>query len=227
MQTQECSKDKEPMSDDILIRSARPEDADMLAWTILAAARSHVPLGWLDIALRQPRDSCLDYVRRLTLTQARSWWHYSRFLVSEIDGNFASALCAFRAGDAYPQSAIAMAEAADSLGWSEQDQKAMRERSAFVFSCMMETDDDFWVLENIATLPKHCGRGLAQALIRYALLIGQSKGLRQAQITFLSGNEAAERTYIKAGFKFADEKCHPDFEAAIGARGLRRYIRDL
>lgn len=227
MQAQKFTEEKNSTSEEFLIRSARPEDAEDLAWAILAATRSHLPCGWLDIALRQPTEGCLDYLRRLTLTQARSWWHYSRFLVSETNGKFASALCAFRAGDAYPQSAAAMVEVADALGWSGAKQKAMRDQSAFVFSCMMETDDDFWVLENIATLPEYCRRGMAQSLIRYALLIGQSKGLRQAQITFLSGNEAAERTYIKAGFKFADEKFHPDFESAIGSRGLRRFTRDL
>ena len=92
------------------IRPAEPRDADFLAWVILAATRSHVAKGWFDIVLARPEPQCLEYLKRLAVTPARSWWHYSRFHVAEVDGNKAPRLCAFRAGDAYPLSAAAMGE---------------------------------------------------------------------------------------------------------------------
>jgi translation initiation factor 4G len=36
------------------IRRASAEDADFIAWTILAAQRGHRPRGWFDIALNWP-----------------------------------------------------------------------------------------------------------------------------------------------------------------------------
>jgi translation initiation factor 4G len=208
-------------------RLAAESDAAFLAWAILTAARSHRDQGWFDIVLARPERECLDYLRRLTLTATRSWWHYSRFRVAEVDGQAAAALCAFRAGDGYPPSEAAMTEVARSLGWSDEEQAAMWSRGAYMFTCIMEPHDDHWTVENVATLPSHRRRGLTRVLLQEALADGRARGFTRAQITFLIGNDAAERAYADAGFVFDDERRHPDFEAAVGAPGLRRFVRDL
>ena len=41
------------------------------------------------------------------------------------------------------------------------------------------------------------------------------------------GSTQAERAYRKAGFKYADEKRHPDFEALIGCPGMVRLLSDI
>ena len=169
----------------------------------------------------------MEYLRRLALTATPSWWHCSRFHIAEVDEHVAATLCAFRAGDGYPLSQAAMVEAAQSLALSEREQATMWNRGAYLFTCVMESSDDLWTIENVATLPAHRGRGLAGALIEHALEEGRQKGLGQAQITFLIDNEAAERAYAKAGFTFAGEKRHHDFAAAVGAPGLRRFVRHL
>jgi len=210
-----------------IVREARKEDADFLAWAILTATRSHLEKGWFDAVLHGPDSARLDYLRRLTLTSARSWWHYSRFLVAEADGVPAAALSAFRAGDAYPLSQQAMTEVAQELAWGEGEQASMWQRGGYIFTCTLETDDNMWAIENIATLPGYRGRGLVGLLLERALADGRRSGARQAQITFMIGNDAAERAYAKAGFRFKDEKRNPDFEAASGAPGLRRCVRDF
>jgi ribosomal protein S18 acetylase RimI-like enzyme len=212
---------------DNLIRRAKKDDASFLAWAILAAARSHLSKGWFDIVLDRSEAACLDYLRRLTLTHAPSWWHYSRFHVAEVDGTSVAALSAFRAADAFPLSQPAMAEVAQELRWSEIEQQEMWRRGSYLFTCALETDDDAWAIENVATLPAYRRRGLVQALLKNALGEGRTNGWPEAQITFFIGNDAAERSYAKAGFTFKDERRHPDFEAAAGAPGLRRYVRKL
>jgi hypothetical protein len=62
-----------------------------------------------------------------------------------------------------------------------------------------------------------------QALIAQALSAGQAAGFSRASITFLIGNDAAERCYAKAGFVFAEEKRDAAFEALTGAPGFRRF----
>jgi hypothetical protein len=79
----------------IQIRRAQPRDADFLSWAILAATRSHREKGWFDIVLDRPEEGCLDYLRRLSLTATRSWWHYSRFHIAEADEQVAATLSAF------------------------------------------------------------------------------------------------------------------------------------
>ena len=53
------------------------------------------------------------------------------------------------------------------------------------------------------------------------------KGPRQAQISFLIGNEAAERCYLGCGFSFAEDKTSEEFQAATGVPGIRRLCRSL
>jgi GNAT superfamily N-acetyltransferase len=166
----------------IRTRLAQTSDATFLAWVILTAARSHRERGWFDLVLSRPQSECLEYLRRLTLTSTRSWWHYSRFRVAEVDGRATAALCAFRAGDGYPLSQAAMVEVARSLAWSDDEQDAMWSRGAYMFTCIMESDDNLWIIENVATLPAHRGRGLAHALLEEVLAEGRAKGFTRAQI---------------------------------------------
>jgi hypothetical protein len=64
-------------------------------------------------------------------------------------------------------------------------------------------------------------------LIEAALAKGRAAGFRRATISFLIGNEPAERAYAKAGFVFADEKRDPAFEALTGAPGFRMFARAI
>jgi translation initiation factor 4G len=83
------------------------------------------------------------------------------------------------------------------------------------------------MIEHVATDPVHRGRGLVQALIAHALDKGRVAGFARATISFLIGNEPAERCYAKAGFAFADEKRDGAFEAIIGAPGFRMFARKI
>ena len=55
----------------------------------------------------------------------------------------------------------------------------------------------------------------------------RARDLRTASISFLIGNEAAERCYAKAGFAFAEEKRDPAFEAITRSPGFRRFVRAI
>ena len=209
------------------IRLAKPDDASFLAWVMLTAARSHLPRGWFDIALSRPESECLAFLRALAVTQARSWWHYSRFHVAEVDGAPAAALCAFHGVEPYAASGAAIEEAFESVGESKSKAAAVWARGGYIFTCTFEPHDAAWTLENIATLPRYRKRGLAGDLIRHVLPDGRRLGMREAQITFLIGNDPAERAYANAGFQHAGDRRSPEFETATGALGIRRYIKAL
>ncbi len=209
------------------IRPACRQDADFLAWVILTASRGHLARGWFDIALNQPEATCFNFLRQLAITEARSWWHYSRFLVAESDGRSVSALCAFPAGEGYGVSQEAMAEAAGALGLSVSEQSAIWERGTYMFLCAMVGHDDCWTVENVATLPSHRGRGLTTALLARATEDGHVRGFKEAQITSPIGNQSARRAYEKAGYRCIEERRHPEFEAIAGTPGLLRLVRSL
>jgi translation initiation factor 4G len=209
------------------VRQATAADAPFLAWAMLAAGRGHLERGWYDIALDMPETDSLEVLSRLVLTRTASWWRFDRFLVAEADGAPAAALSGFGSDD-YEGSEAAMAEAARDLGWSPGEVAAVWARGAYVFSCTSPTETgETWTLENVATLEGYRGQGLAGRLIDAALERGAEAGFEEAQISFLIGNAPAERAYAKAGFRPADERRHPDFEAAVGSPGLKRFTRGL
>jgi ribosomal protein S18 acetylase RimI-like enzyme len=209
------------------IRRATPDDADFIAWTILTAQRGHLPRGWFDIALDWPEPLCRAFVRRIALAQSRSWWHTSHFLIAEVDGRPAAALCALRAGGSSKDARSAIVEVVNAAELDAAEQSAIWRRGAYSGTCWTAGDDDNWLIEHVAAESSHRGRGLVQALLEHALTAGKEAGYKRASIVFYIGNEAAERCYAKAGFVFAEEMRDPEFESLTGAPGFRRFERAI
>jgi translation initiation factor 4G len=209
-----------------VIRPATPDDAHFLGWASVAAARSQLERGWFEIVLRRDADYCVEFARYLTLARARSWWHWSLFHVAEADGVVASAMCGFGDPEVYYASGDAMAEAGDRMGIPETEQAQFWPRGAFIVSAAT-SEDGAWTIENAATAPEYRGSGVTQALLEAELGVARAAGFKRAQISFFIGNDRAEKAYAKADFTFAEEKHAPDFEAAMGAPGTRRFARDL
>jgi GNAT superfamily N-acetyltransferase len=209
------------------IRSARPEDAGFIARTILSSQRGYRQRGWFDVALGWPEAQCLDFVARIATARAVSMWHVSQFLIAEIDGKPAAALCALPAAGTGPAAWRAIEEVAAVTGLAASELESIRQRGAYPRGCWVQGGEGDWMIEYVATDPAYRGRGLVQALIARALDKGRDAGFSRATISFLIGNDPAERAYAKAGFVFADEKRDPTFEALIGAPGFRMFARAI
>jgi GNAT superfamily N-acetyltransferase len=209
------------------IRPARKDDADFLAWAILASQRGHIGRGWFDVALARSEAETLAFVRRLVVARTQSWWHASKFFVAELNGTTAATLCALPTSEGAALASTALQEVSADMDMDGAELAAIRQRGAYVSECWMAGDQEAWLIEHVATRPDHRGRGLAPALLEHALASGKGSGRARAQITFLIGNDPAEQSYVKAGFRFAEEKRGLGFEAVIGAPGLRRYEREI
>jgi GNAT superfamily N-acetyltransferase len=209
------------------IRPARPEDAGFIARNILSAQRGPMPRGWFDIALDLPEPQCLAFVERLAAAQRPSWWHVSHFIIAEVEGEPAAALCAMPAAGTRDAARSAIEEVGDKTGLNASELAAIFRRGAYAAGCWVQGGDGDWLVEHVASLPSHRVLGLVQALIDRALAAGKAAGFKRASISFLIGNEPAERCYAKAGFAFAEEKRDPAFEALIGAPGFRRFERAI
>ena len=209
------------------VRRAQICDARFIARTILAAQRGHVPRGWFDIALDWPEPQCLAFVERIATAKNQSWWHVSHFIVAEVEGKPAAALCAMPAAGTVSAGRSAITEVAERSGLNETEAAAIFRRGAYAAGCWVQGGEADWLIEHVATLPRYRGRGLVQALIDHGLLAGKSAGFARASISFLIGNEAAQRCYAKAGFTFAEEKRDFDFEAITTAAGFRRFERRI
>jgi len=210
-----------------MIRQARLDDAEFIAWAILTAQRGHLPRGWFDIALDWPEPQCLAFVKRIATGYRQSWWHVSQFIIAEVEGEPAAALCAMPAVGTGSAARSAIEEAAENSGLNASELAAIFRRGAYTAGCWVQGAEGEWLIEHVASLPLYRRRGLVQALIDRALAAGKAAGLERASISFLIGNEAALRCYAKAGFAFADEKRHSDFEPMTNAAGFRRFVRNI
>jgi GNAT superfamily N-acetyltransferase len=210
-----------------LIRPAGPDDSDFIARNILASQRGPRSRGWFDIALGWPEPQCLAFVAQVATAATRSWWHVSQFMIAELDGEPAAALCALPATGTGVAGRAAIAEVAEKTGLGASELAAIFRRGAYASGCWVQGGEGDWLIEHVASLPAYRGRGLVQALIARALAGGKAAGFRRASISFLIGNDPAERCYGNAGFVFAEEKRDPVFAALTGAPGFRRFVRTI
>jgi ribosomal protein S18 acetylase RimI-like enzyme len=209
------------------IRPARPDDAKFIARNILSSQRGPLPRGWFDIALGWPEAECLAFVERLATAQTISWWHVSQFVVAEVEGEPAASLCALPAAGTRAAVRAALDEVAGQTGLGASELMAIFRRGAYTANCWVQGGEGEWLIEHVATLPEYRGRGLVQALLAHALAAGKQAGFARASISFVIGNEVAERSYARAEFAFAEEKRDPAFEALTGSPGFRRFVRAI
>ena len=212
----------------VRVRPADPDDSTFLATVILMASRAHLPLGFWDLVVAGSEQDRLDFLELLTLMEARSFCHYSNFLVVEGDSGPAAALSAYDPGEQgllAPGHAIAVAS--EEFGLSDAELADAYHRLEPYQTALPEQKKGVWTIEWVWTVPTMRRRGLVALLIEQILALGQQRGFRLAQVTTFLGNAAAALAYENAGFRIAEEKRHPDFERLVGTPGLVRYERDL
>jgi translation initiation factor 4G len=211
------------------IRPATIDDAPFLAWVQQEASRSHLPFGFWDVAIPGPDEYRLRIMERVCRAEARSFCHWSRFLVADVNGEPAAGLSAYDDAKAATGELMgaAMFEAFAAEGWDGPRLGALQQRIAPFLTCAPDQPDDTWVVEWVATKPAHRGKGLTRALLQAILAQGRERGFTQFQIGVLIGNTPAQRAYEGVGFTVVEEKRHPDFEATFGCPGVRRMQRGV
>jgi translation initiation factor 4G len=211
----------------VKIRAARPEDAFFLAWVIITSGRAHVQRGIWEVILGGTEEECLAFLQILVVTKTPHLFHYSCFLVAEVDGRPVAALGGYDPRSlGYPALRKAIVEVVHKLGMSEPD-KAASTRSEKVLSCIPDEVEGAWVIDSVATVPEFRKRGIVSKLLKEILEKGRKQGFHRAQINMYIGNIPAQKAYEKHGFKVVDEKWEPAFEEEIGSPGMARLLRDL
>jgi ribosomal protein S18 acetylase RimI-like enzyme len=206
-----------------VIRPATRDDVPFIAWVQQEASRSHLPFGFWDLAFPGPDEYRLGLVERVCDAEARSFCHWSGFLIAEVGGEPAAALSAYDEATAATGERFmaALSEGTTTRGWNDARLQAMFERLAPFLTCAPEQPEDAWIVEWVATRPEHRGKGLVRRLLPAIVDVGRRRGHAKFQIGVLIGNTPAQRAYEGAGFVVVDEKRHPAFEATFGSPGIR------
>lgn len=212
----------------VSIRRGRAEDAEFLAWVMLAASRAHMTRGLWDVIIGAGEAGCLDYLRRLAVAEPKSLYHCESFLIAETDGVPAAALCGFSIQDAWAIADQAMSNVQRDLGWTEAQTSASYGRVGPLWAnCLPEDAGADFAIESVATRTEYRRRGLVRALIGEVMETARAQGRRMAQIVTYIGNQAAITAYEKSGFAIqAQQRCR-EMEAMLGAPGFVRLTRRL
>ena len=212
---------------DVVIRPARLEDSEFLAWLILTAGRAHVTKGIWEVILGGTEQECLKFLNLLAVTVTPHLFHYSCYLMAEADGKPAGGLGGYDPKKlGYDALQRAMPEVFEKSGLTGPNPEADK-RAERVLCCIPDEAPDVWIIDSVATVPAYRRKGVADRLLTAILEKGRQEGFRRAQISIYIGNRSAQRAYEKHGFKIVDEKRHSDFEAEIGSPGMARMLKNL
>jgi translation initiation factor 4G len=210
------------------IRRATVADAEFVAWNILAASRSHLPLGAWDYYVGGDEARVLAFLRHMVTQDVRSFCRWENFFVAEVDGVPAAGLSGYSSSDPdMANVAPALLAAGRAFGWRDVEIDAAGLRLVPFLTCVMEPPPETWVVEWVATRPAFRRRGLVHELLLAVLDAGRRRGFARSQLMVLIGNTAARCAYERAGFAYADEKRDRDFQRLMGCPGIERMLRDL
>ena len=212
------------------IRPATAADAPFLAWVMQEADRMGGVVSSTDLVFDFGEKRRLDFLARLAVSDADSYYHYRRFLIAEVDGEPAAALAGYVPDELPPDSFIAVVrEEGARAGWTDSELMEVLSRDHYFSSHYFRVaiPGDSLRVEWVATRPEFRRRGLIAALLQRLLFHGRQRGLRNAYVGTAIGNEPAQRAYESAGFEVFAECRHVDFEAIHAAPGLVFLRRQL
>ncbi len=212
----------------VRIVGATPEHAPFVAWVTLTAFRSHLERGFWDVMLDGDEAQKLRYLEALATTKQLHWVHRSTFIVAEVDGRPASALCGYIDEElGGPTLQMAVIEANEKTGRTQEAAAAGFERAKSIMQVIPEHAPGAWIVENVATLPEFRRRGLVDRLMEEMLERGRGRGAPVADISVFIGNDPAQRAYEKCGFAVIAERHDREFESVYRTPGTRTLRRSL
>lgn len=201
------------------IRTATIEDADFIAWAILESSRAGKKEGIFD-RIFAPSKNLAQTLKMLITNDIKTICHYSNFLLAEVDGELAGALCGY---DGYKLSWDTMGQALESMGC----QGDYRERISSYFICEPSVEKNTIVLNFMITKEKFRGLGVVKELVKKVLLTARLKGFRRAQTSIEIGSIETQLAYEKMGFTAKEVKRSNYYMDEFGRPGITSYVVEL
>ena len=215
----------------IRIRRAAEKDIDLVTWVMLAASRSHLDRGIWEYVNASSETATLSFLRRLATTDTVHVFHWSLFLVAELDGEPGAAMCAYDSSTQGFEVALPeMAAATAAEGIDAEDPEYVRRTGVLLSGLVMDQPGPpgaRWVIENVATKPAMRRKGLVDGLLHQLLGHGRERGFEYAQISVFIDNERARRAYVKAGFEHLTEQRSGEWPVEIGCPGTEMLLQPL
>jgi ribosomal protein S18 acetylase RimI-like enzyme len=207
-----------------IIRPAMSDDGIEVAQLMYISSISPVRNALYDLMFPGTAEQRLEQLRGLYLADACSWFHFSHYLVAEVNGEVAAALCGYSEPEA---GRLKLAEALIEIGWDGQEGIAFAERMEPILRVYPTFADDVWIIENVATFQQYRRMGLINSLLKEIVEAGRDNGYVKVGLGMMIGNTPARKAYEKIGFKVAEEYTDGSFEELFGCPGMARMELEL
>ena len=200
----------------ITIRKALESDGLFIAEALLKSSRSDKKVGVFDYIFNTNDDKKLvEFLQKLTLTTAKSYCHFSNFMIAIVGGKSVGTICGYE-----PRIAThdVFARALEEIGIDE----SYHERIAGYLLCEPEIDNKTWVCDFMVVDPEYKSFEVLKELVGKSLLTARLKGYRKVETMIEIGSAETELIYKKLGFTVIDEKRSDYYEEQFGRAGLMR-----
>lgn len=212
----------------INVRTAREEDINFLSWVMFTAAKSHLEKCVWETLLDMTPDEVTQFLKRVAVSENTHWCHYTKFLIAEVEGKHAGALCTF---DPVAEGTAALSDTilgvAAELGFDDNWINGVLERVILIDAATPKDYPDTWGIENVAVRPEFRGRGIVEALFEHAMRIARASEHEHAQILCLNGNIRAQRAWERQGFELRADYQSNAFQKVFGCPGLKLLAQKL
>lgn len=174
--------------DNFIIVDATPEDAPLIAWTVMEAVGEQITE---ELAKGRTKEEVKNLFIRLAM-RTDSQYSYLNSRVAQFADNEKAGVCvSYNGGDIKQLRRSFFAEANKALGWGLTDEEMES------FPC--ETCGDEFYLDSIAVRSKFRGRGVGSALIDDACKKAMKAGLPLGLLVS-DNNPNARKLYESCGF---------------------------
>ncbi len=196
------------------IRKALVEDVAFIAKMILQSSRAEKKIGLFDLIFGLKSDKkILKDIENLAKATAKSYCHFSNFLIAEVDGKNVGTLCSYEPRIATPDMFL---DALKEIG-CDQNYKEYRE---LLDSCDFELNIRTLIFDFMEELDGYMDVGILKLLMQKSLLTARLKGYRIAQSMVEIGSLEALLYYKKLSFKKIRQKESELYKEKFGRAGL-------
>lgn len=200
----------------IKIRKATEGDAPFLAQSMLESSRSGKKKGIFDVIFEtSDKKELLALLEKLSVTETKSYCHFSNFLVASVNGVDAGFLCGYEPRIATHE---IFAKAMEELGFDTTYQ----ERLSSYFLVEPEFDKKTFLLDFMAVKDEFHEFSVLKELVQKSLLTARLKGYRIVQTMVEIGSVEMMMVYKKLGFSVIDERRSEYYQAEYGRAGIVR-----
>jgi len=198
----------------IKIRQANVSDSPFLAQMMLQSSRAGKKIGMFDMVFdTTDRTRSLELLEKLAQTNAKSYCHYSNFLIAELDGKSVGSLCSYEPRISTKETFL---EALKELGCSGE----VEERLEIIYECDFALNKRTLMFDFMEELEGFVDLGVLKTLMQKSLLTARLKGYRIAQTIVEIGSLETLLFYKKLGFKQVEEKECEAYKEKFGRNGF-------